>query len=168
MASQPSLLMPVGHCHLLHRLRPTQGLPVWWSPDLFLRAPLVAGPRACLGTVTAIRSLGAGHGQSRRLGTPRWELGARASERLRGSGRLVLARAGLGRSGPSAPSGCALLGSVCTGSTRAGRRGSGRRTRQTFAFLSSAFVSGAISWAVAAVLSSFQRDEDSTSGGRCE
>ena len=42
------------------------------------------------------------------------------------------------------------------------------RTRQTFAFLSSAFVSGAISWAVAAVLSSFLRDEDSTSGGRCE
>ena len=75
-------------------------------------------------------------------GPRRWELGARASERLRGSGRLVLARAGLGRSGPSAPSGCALRGSVCTGSTRAGRRGSGRKDQTDLRF----FVFGFCVW----------------------
>lgn len=153
MASQPSLLMTVGHCHLLHRLRPysrpscvvePRPLPPrthgGWSAGLPGHRDCYQSPWSWARTKPKARH------------PSRWELSTCI--------RLVLARAVLGRSGPSVPSGCALLGSVCTGSTRAGRRGSGLRTGQTFAPWASAFVSGAISWAVAAILLSFQRDAE--------
>ena len=57
------------------------------TSDLY--APMVAVALACLGTVTAISSLGAGHGQSRRLGTPAlgaWSTCIRAAAWLRPAG----------------------------------------------------------------------------------
>ena len=156
MASQPSLLMTGGHCHLLHRLRP-------YSRPCCVVEPRPLPPRTHGGWSAGLPGHRDCHQSPLELGTDKAEgsapvaLGAAAWPWPAGARS---GWAGLGRSGPSGPSGCALLGSVCTGSTRAGRRGSGRRTRQTFAPWASAFVSGAISWGVAAILPSFQRDED--------